>query len=77
MEDAKTQQDAQLKKLQDIASDTGLPSELRYKAMEQLGRVGSHEALVSLLELVANEKLARQEREAALKYVAEILKSKH
>lgn len=78
MEDAaKTPQDTQLKKLVEIAADSALPSDLRYKAQEQLGRIGTHDALLALLDLVANEKLVRQERESALKHIGEILKSKH
>ncbi len=77
MEDAAKTLENQMKKLKDIAADSALPSELRYKAQEQLGRAGNHEALVALLDLVADEKLVRQERESALKHAAEILKSKH
>ncbi len=70
-------QDSQLKKLSQIAMDTDISSELRLKAIEQLGRVGTHAALLALLELIANEKLVRKERETALKQAGEIIKAGH
>jgi len=65
----------ELKKLTAIATDLELPNELRGKAAEQLGRIGSHEALLALLDLVANEGLIRNERTHALKQAGQILKS--
>ena len=53
----------ELKKLATIATDLELSAELRIKAIEQLGRIGSHEALLALLDLAANEKLIHKERE--------------
>ena len=67
----------ELKKLTAIASDLGLPSTLRTKAIELLGNVGSHEALCALLELAANEKLIAEERDLALKYARELIMSGH
>ncbi len=69
--------DNQLKKLHAIATDLDLATKLRTDAIEQLGRVGTHEALLVLLDLVANERLVRQEREFALKQAREIIKSGH
>ena len=67
----------ELKKLATIATDLEISSELRVKATEQVSRLGSHEALLVLLELAANEKLNRKEREFALKQASEIVKSGH
>ena len=67
----------QLKKLAGIATDLDLSAELRTKAIEQLGRIGTHEALLTLLELVANEQLINEERDLALKQAREIIKSVH
>ncbi len=67
----------ELQKLADIATDLELAGELRIKSVEQLGKIGTHEALLVLLELVANEKLIRRERESALKQAREIIKSGH
>ena len=67
----------ELKKLASIAMDLDLSDELRIKAIEQLGKIGTHEALLALLGLAANERLARSERELALKQAREIIKSGH
>ena len=74
---AESEQENQLKKLHTIATDLDLVSKLRVDAIEQLGRIGTHEALLVLLDLVANERLIRQEREFALKQAREIVKSGH
>ena len=64
----------ELKKLATIATDLELSAELRIKAMEMLGNIGTHEALLVLLELAANEELIRDERDFALKQAREIIK---
>ena len=63
----------ELKKLTAIASDLELPSALRIKAIEQLGNIGTHQALCALLELAANEELIAEERELTLKYAREVI----
>jgi len=70
-----SEQANQLKKLNAIATDLELSAELRVKAIELLGKIGTHEALLALLELVGNERLIREERDLALKYAGEIMKS--
>jgi len=65
----------ELTKLVTIATDLQLAAELRTKAIEQIGSLGTHEALLALLDLVANTGSVRAERELALKYAREIVKS--
>lgn len=65
----------ELKKLVAIATDLGLSVELRTGATKGIGNMGTHEALLALLGLAANEKLTKGERELALKYAREIIKS--
>lgn len=65
----------ELKKLTNIATELEISSELRVKAVEQIGRIGTHEALLVLLELAANEKLSRKEREFAIKQAGGVIKS--
>jgi len=65
----------EIKKLTTIASDLELPSALRIKAIEQLGNIGTHEALLALLELAANEELIAEERELTLKHAREVIMS--
>ena len=70
-----TAQPDELKKLTAIASDLGLPSELRIKSIELLGNLGTHESLCALLELAANEGLIAEERDLCLKYAREVIMS--
>jgi HEAT repeat protein len=65
----------ELKKLSAIATDMDLSSNLRTNAVKSMGNIGTHEALLTLLELVANEKLNPNERELALKQAKNIIKS--
>ena len=69
------QQSEELKKLSAIASDLGLLVDLRTKATELLGNIGTHEALLALLELAGTERLPVEERDLALKKARDIIKS--
>ena len=64
-----------LKKLVAVATDLGLSSELRKKAINLIGSIGTHDALLALLDLAANDKLTRGERERALKQAGGIVKT--
>lgn len=68
-------QPGELKKLAAIAADMELSSNIRVKVLESIGRIGTHEALLALLEIAGNEGLLRQERELALKLSLQIVKS--
>jgi len=70
-----SEQPNELKKLTTIATDLELSVELRTKAIELMGNIGSHEALLALLGLAANEKLVLEERDLALKQARGIIKS--
>ena len=65
----------QIKKLNAIAIDLDLSDELRIKAIQLIGKIGTHEALLALLELVGNEKLIREERDLAIQQAREIIMS--
>ena len=65
----------ELKKLVAIATDMQLSAELRIKTIELIGNMGSHEALLALLELAGNDKLIKKERELALKYAREVIRA--
>ena len=67
----------ELKKLANIATDMTLSRDLRTKAIESLKNIGTHEALLVLLNLAANEKLNVAERDLALKKARDIVKSSH
>ena len=67
----------ELTKLAAIATDLELVSQLRTKAIEQLGNIGSHEALLALLDLAANDRLITKERDLALKQARKVIRSSH
>ncbi len=67
----------EIKKLTDIAADRELPPDLRTKAIEQLGSIGTHEALLALLELAAKQEMVAEERDFALQEAREIIMSGH
>ena len=64
----------ELSKLKAIATDMDLSSKIRTHAIERLGEMDNHEALLVLLELAANDKLNIDERDFALKRAREIVK---
>ena len=64
----------ELKKLANIATDMELASKMRAQAVDQLGEIGTHEALLVLLNLAANDKLNIDERDLALKRARGIVK---
>ena len=71
------EQPNELKKLATIAADLGLSAELRIKSIELIGSIGTHDALLILLDLAANKELIKEERDIALQHASEIIKSGH
>jgi HEAT repeat protein len=63
-----------LQKLITIATDLNISRELRTRAIIQLGRIGTHEALEALLNLVGDEAFVWEERMLALKQAERIIK---
>ena len=51
-----------------------LSSGLRSNAIKNMGNIGTHDALLALLELAANEKLNSGERKLALKQAERVIK---
>jgi len=64
----------ELKKLAAIAADMQLAGKMRTQAIDLLGEMATHEALLVLLNLAANDKLNVHERDLALKQAREIIK---
>jgi hypothetical protein len=64
----------ELKKMASIATDLQLSSKMRIQAINLLGDMASHESLLVLLNLVANDKLNVDERDLAIKRAREIVK---
>jgi len=65
----------EIQKLLSIATDMDLSSDLRSKSIELLGNLGTHEALLALLEMAANSRLTVSDRDMAIKKAREIIKS--
>jgi len=64
----------ELKKLSSIATDMQMSSKMRTQAINQLGDMASHESLLVLLNLAANDRMNIDERDLALKRAREIVK---
>jgi hypothetical protein len=64
----------ELKKLSSIATDIQMSSKMRIQAVNTLGDMGSHESLLVLLNLAANDRLNIDERDLALKKAREIVR---
>ncbi len=69
------EQSNELKKLAAIAADIGLSAALRVQSIELIGSIGTHDALLILLDLAANKGLIKEERDIALQHAREIIKS--
>ena len=65
----------ELTKLAAIATDMELVAKLRIQAIETLGDIKTHESLLVLLSLAANENLTVSERDLSLKRARDIVKS--
>jgi len=64
----------ELKKMANIATDLQMDEKMRIQAINVLGDMASHESLLVLLNLAANDKLNVHERDLALKRAREIVK---
>jgi hypothetical protein len=64
----------ELKKLSNIATDLQMSIKMRAQAINTLGDMASHESLLVLLNLVANDRLNIDERDMALKRARDIVK---
>jgi hypothetical protein len=64
----------ELKKMGNIATDLQMDVKMRTQAINVLGEMASHESLLVLLNLAANDKLNIPERELALKRARAIVR---
>lgn len=67
----------EVERLVDVATDLMLPIKVRLDTIKFVGKIASREALLALLELAANEKLTKAERDLAVKLARSIIKSGH
>ncbi len=64
----------ELQKLAGIATDMQIDGKMRVQAINIIGDIGTHEALLVLLQLVANDKMNVSERDLSLKKARDIVK---
>ena len=67
----------ELKKMANIATDMQLSNKMRVQAINLLGDMATHESLLVLLNLAANDKLNIDERDLAVKRARDIIKKGH
>ena len=63
-----------LKKMAKIATDMQLPAKMREQAVSQMGDIGTHEALLVLLNMAANDRLNKELRDLAVRKARDIIK---
>ena len=64
----------EVKKMGNIASDLAIDVKMRTQAINVLGDMATHESLLILLNIAANDRLNVPERELALKRARDIVK---
>ena len=64
----------ELRKLSAIATDMSLSGKLRQDAIKSIGQVGTHDALLALLELAACENSHASDRKLALKQAERLIR---
>lgn len=64
----------ELEKLANIATDMQLDKKMRAQAINVLGDMCTHDSLLVLLQLAANDKNTTEDRDLALKKAREIVK---
>jgi hypothetical protein len=63
-----------LKKLAKIATDMQMHAKMRDQAVNQMADIGSHEALLVLLNMAANDRLNKELRDLAVRKARDIIK---
>ena len=64
----------ELKKLSAIATDMSLSGSLRQNAIKSIGQVGTHDALMALLDLAGSENMSASDRKLALKQADKLIR---
>ena len=65
----------ELKDLVTAATNLNFPQRLRMDAVESIASMGTHEALLALLEMAGNDKLSKKEREVIIKLAQNLIKA--
>jgi hypothetical protein len=64
----------ELKKMAKIATDMQIPAKMRDHAVEQIAAIGTHEALLVLLNMAANDRLNKELRDLSVRKARDIIK---
>ncbi len=65
----------ELRELVAAATNFNYSMKLRTVAVESIGRMGTHEALLALLEMAGNDQLSKKERELIIKLASNLIKA--
>ncbi len=71
----KNERSDELKDLVSAATNLNFPLKLRTEAVESIGKMGTHEALLALLEMAGNDQLSKKERELIIKLATNLIKA--
>lgn len=71
----KPERSDELKDLVAAATNLNFPMKLRTNATESIAAMGTHEALLALLEMAGNDQLSKKERELVIKYCSNLVKA--
>ena len=70
-----SEQPDDLRQLVDAATNLNFPMKLRIEATESIGKIGTHEALLALLQMAGDDQLSKKERELAVKLAGNLVKA--
>ena len=65
----------ELRDLVAAATNLNFPVKLRTDAVESIGRMGTHEALLALLDMAGNDQPSKKERELIIKLASNLIKA--
>ncbi|MBN2240760.1 MAG: hypothetical protein JW712_13375 [Dehalococcoidales bacterium] len=65
----------ELKDLVTAATNLNFPMKLRTDAVESIAAMGTHDALLALLEMAGNDQLSKKERELIIKLATNLIKA--
>ena len=71
----RSERSEELKDLFSAATNLNFPQKLRINAVESIAAMGTHEALLALLEMAGNDQLSKKERELIIKLAQNLIKA--
>jgi hypothetical protein len=74
-ETVRSERSDELKDLVVAATNLNFPVKLRTDAVESIAAMGTHDALLALLEMAGNDQLSKKERELIIKLASNLIKA--